>query len=68
MKISKQTLDRIATHEALGFEILIGNDWRLPDRPKWRKHEVVRLCQTNSRHHGRCVRTVFAVKLREVTP
>jgi len=67
MKLSKQTLDRIAAHEALGFEIIIGNDWRLPDRPKWRNHEIVRLCITSSRRHGRCVRTVFAVKLREVT-
>jgi hypothetical protein len=65
-KMAPVTIRLIAEHEALGFEIVIGNDYRLPTRPKWRNYEVRRLCGTNSRRHGRCIRTVFAVKLREV--
>jgi hypothetical protein len=62
MKLSNQTQERIAEFERMGFTIIIGNDWRLGRRPKWANHVCIRLAQTNSTTHGRCIRTVWAVR------
>jgi hypothetical protein len=59
-----QTARRIEIFRANGWEIHDGNDYRLPDRPLYAGRDVVRLCQTNHRRHGKCVRTVFAVRQR----
>jgi hypothetical protein len=48
--------------ESDGFEIIIGNNPYLDKAAKWASHDVRRLAQTNSRHHGRPVRTVWAVR------
>lgn len=61
-RFSSNTLTKIAQAEAEGFTIVIGNDWQLDERPKWERHECKLLSRVNSRWHGWCVRTVWAVR------
>jgi len=69
MRFAKETLDKMAAYEAAGYEIIVGNDWRLGDRPKYRDYDCVKLAQTNDRRHGKSVRTVWAIKFKpEMTP
>ncbi len=52
----------MSEYEAAGYTVLDGNDWRLSQRKKWANFECVKLAQTNSRRHGKCVSTVWAVR------
>jgi hypothetical protein len=58
----KQTEQRIKVFERNGWTIIDGNDWRLPTRGRYLNYFVVRLAQTNHKRHGKCIRTVFAVR------
>ena len=62
MGFSKKTKSRIDMYSSMGYEIIIGNNPRLPEAKKWSDYECVRLCQTNSKHHGYSVHTVWAVR------
>ena len=62
MGMSKKTLSLIDSYSSMGYEIIIGNNPRLPDAKKWSGYECVSLCRTNSRYHGWSIRTVFAVR------
>jgi len=64
MRFAKETLEKITAYEALGYEVIVGNDWRLGQRPKYRDFDCVKLAQTNHRQHGKSVRTVWAIKLK----
>lgn len=61
---AKSTLEKIDHYESEGYTIICGNNPFLDKARKWAGHECVRLAQTNSRRHGRCVSTVWAVKPR----
>jgi len=65
MGYSKKTIRLIAEHEALGYEIIEGNNPRLNQTRKYSGYDCVRLCQTNG-SGGRSKRTVWAVKELEV--
>jgi len=56
------TIQKIKSHIEKGFKILLGNDFRLANRPKWSGSQTIKLADTNSKNHGRCIRTVWAVK------
>lgn len=62
MKYAAQTIRRMKEHEVLGYEIIEGNNPDLPYAKKWKGHECVRLARTNSKRHGWCIRTVWAVR------
>lgn len=62
MNHTSKTLEKIAHYTALGYTIIEGNNHRLPSRKKYHNHEVIRLAQTNSRIHGLCINTVYAIK------
>ena len=64
MGFSKKTKSRIDMYSSMGYEIIIGNNPRLPDAKKWADYECVRLCLTNSKYHGYSVHTVWAVRKR----
>ena len=68
MRFAKETLEKMETYEALGYEVIVGNDWRLGQRPKYRDFDCVKLAQTNHRQHGKSVRTVWAIKLKPEAP
>ena len=59
---TRQTQRRIKLARELGYDIIDGNDYKLPDRKKWEEHYVIALRKTNSRTRGFCVATTFAVK------
>jgi hypothetical protein len=61
-RFSAETLQRMEQAESDGFEIIIGNNPYLDKAAKWANHEVRKIAQTNSRRHGRPVRTVWAVR------
>tara|TARA_B100000214_G_scaffold375332_1_gene361214 strand:- start:2793 stop:3203 length:411 start_codon:yes stop_codon:yes gene_type:complete len=67
MGMSKKTLSLIEEYASMGYEIIIGNNPRLPEAKKWANYECVRLCRTNSPTHGWSIRTVWAVRRAEVT-
>ena len=56
------TAQRVAVFRAAGWQIIEGNEWQLPFRPRYRDCDVVRLRLTNSRRHGKCIATTFAVR------
>lgn len=64
MNFAESTKKKMTKMEAEGYAIVVGNDWRLNRRPKWAGFDCVRIAQTNDRFHGRCVRTVWAVRPR----
>lgn len=64
MAYAKSTLEKIARYEAEGYTVICGNNPFLNKTRKWAGHECIRLAQTNSRYHGRCISTVWAVKPR----
>ena len=69
MKFANTTIEKMKSHEAKGFEIIIGNNPFLNKREKYKDFECVRLAQTNDRPSGYCKRTVWAVRKQEtVTP
>jgi len=61
-KLSQRTLTLIEERIAMGFDVIIGNDWKLHTRKRWANYTCVLLARTNSRRHGKTVRTVWAVK------
>lgn len=65
MKFAKQTERLIEQYAKDGYEIHVGNNPRMDQAPKWQGHHLVRLAQTNSRYHGRSVRTVWAAKRKK---
>jgi hypothetical protein len=60
--LSKKTIEKIKKYKDLGYEIIIGNNPKLPQSKKYNNCECIRLCLTNSRYHGWSIRTVWAVK------
>ncbi|MFA6235077.1 MAG: hypothetical protein WC824_12965 [Bacteroidota bacterium] len=62
MKFAKTTIEKMDKARAEGFTVIVGNDWRLKRRPKYQSFEVRKIAQTNDRHHGRSVRTVWAIR------
>jgi len=62
MGFSKKTKRLIDQYKSMGYEIIIGNNPRLPDAKCWQDYECVRLCLTNSKYHGWSIRTVWAVR------
>jgi len=62
MTFAKSTIEKMNKAKAEGFTIIVGNDWRLGRRPKYAKFECRKLAQTNDRHHGKSVRTVWAIR------
>lgn len=50
------------TLEKDGFSFIPGNNPFMKLAKKWENYELVRVAQTNSRTHGRCVQTLWAVK------
>ena len=60
--LSNKTRRLIEEYEREGWTIIIGNNPRLAEAQKWAGHQCVRLCRTNSKHAGWCIRTVWAVK------
>ena len=66
MKHIKITLNSIAIAEKAGAKIIEGNNWRGPSLKKNYPGYGIptrreRICQTNSRIHGRCINTVWAL-------
>lgn len=59
------TEKRITVFKNHGWTIIDGNDYRLPDRKKYADYYVVKLRQTNSTTHGKCIATTFAIKRPE---
>lgn len=62
MKHTEKTLEKVAFYQAQGYAIIEGNNHRLPTRKKYRDYEIVRIARTNSRYHGHCINTIWAVK------
>lgn len=65
-RFRKSTQVKMARAEADGFEIRVGNDPHLGHRRKWADHECLKIAQTNGRRHGYSVRTVWAVRSRQL--
>jgi hypothetical protein len=65
MRFASTTTEKMRAAEADGFTVIVGNDWRLPTRPKYRDCEVRKIAQTNSRRHGKPIRTVWAVRPKQ---
>jgi hypothetical protein len=45
-----------------GFFFIPGNNYRLGETEKWKKYSPIRVAQTNSRFHSRCIQTLWAVR------
>jgi len=66
MNFAKTTIEKMNTARAEGFTVIVGNDWRLGQRPKYANCDVRKIAQTNDKHHGKSVRTIWAVRLKAV--
>ena len=60
MRYAKQTLERMATAEADGFEIIENRNWQ--PLKKWAGRIVIKICQTNDRMRGFPKRVIWGVK------
>ena len=56
-----QTWEKITCHLLNGAVVVEGNNWRGPSMKKWHAYKTERICQTNSRRHGKSVSTVWAI-------
>jgi len=61
-KISDDTASEIERLSADGYRIIVGNNPFLDRAKKYAGMSVVRISHVNSRFHGRCIRTIWAVK------
>jgi hypothetical protein len=62
LNASSKTIKKMDFYEKLGFGFIAGNNYRLSRAKKWEKYNCVRIAQTNSRHHGKSIATMWAVK------
>lgn len=60
--VHKSTADKIRSYAKGGYKIVIGNNPRMAQAKKHAGKEVVLLAQVNARTHGKCIRTIHAVK------
>ena len=58
----KQTIERMDTLESRGYRFVAGNNWRLGKNKKWENYICIKVAQTNSKSHGKCIATMWAVK------
>jgi len=65
MTYAKTTRQKMNAALLEGFLIIEGNDWRLDRRPKYANCEVRKIAQTNDRHHGKSVRTIWAIRPKQ---
>ena len=61
-KFMQATIDHIAAYLDEGWTVLIGNYPFLGSAAKYRGKQVRQLTYTNSRYHGKSVRTVWAIR------
>ena len=54
-----QTIERLSDK---GYTIKVGNNPNMDKTKKWQNSDLIRVSQVNSRSHGKCVRTIWAVK------
>ena len=62
MEFAKKTIQKMDNYIQQGFEIIVGNNPRMNNFKKWAHHDLILLARTNSRTHGYCIRTVWAIK------
>tara|TARA_R100000687_G_C6324860_1_gene106760 strand:+ start:318 stop:512 length:195 start_codon:yes stop_codon:yes gene_type:complete len=62
MKFTKKTIKKMDECIQKGFEIVVGNNPYMDSFKKWANHNLILLARTNSRTHGYCIRTVWAIK------
>ena len=62
MKFTKKTIKKMDECIQQGFEIVVGNNPYMDSFKKWANHNLILLARTNSRTHGYCIRTVWAIK------
>ena len=62
MRHTAKTHAKIEQYRTLGYDIIEGNNRLLSTRKKYQGRDCVRLALTNSRRHGLCINTVWAVK------
>ena len=60
--IAPRTARLIDKHLEVGYPIVVGNDWQKSQRPKYAGREMRLIARTNSRRHGKCLRTIWAIK------
>jgi hypothetical protein len=65
MRFTKKTIEKMEKFKQQGFKIIVGNNPFMNKTQKWENHYLILLAHTNSRTHGFCVRTVWAVKQKE---
>lgn len=59
--VANSTAAKIKKHVSAGDDIYIGNNPFMDKAKKWEWFHLTRLAQTNSRYHGRSIRTIWAV-------
>ncbi len=64
MKFAKKTIQKMDECVEQGFKIIVGNNPYMDSFKKWANHDLILLARTNSRTHGYCIRTVWAIKIR----
>ena len=62
MQFAKKTIQKMDEYVERGFGIIIGNNPFMDSFKKWANHDLILLARTNSRTHGYCIRTVWAIK------
>jgi hypothetical protein len=60
--VTDRTAAQIEMFSARGYEIIVGNNPFLDKAPKYAGRKCYRIAQVNSRVHGFCQRTIWAVK------
>lgn len=60
--VQDSTAAQIEKLSAQGYKIIVGNNPYLDKAQKYNGRECIRISQVNSRVHGKCLRTIWAVK------
>ena len=63
-RVQGPTARKIEEYSREGWRIIVGNNPHLDKARKYRGYHTVRLSRTNSKTHGFCIRTIWAVKPR----
>jgi hypothetical protein len=63
---SKKTFQKCADLQNDGYRFIPGNNPRMDTAKKWAGFDLVRVAQTNHRKHGKCIQTLWAVKVYAV--
>lgn len=61
-RLAPASIDKGLTALGQRWDLIVGSDHKVPIRPKYQDQDVLNICRTNSRHHGKCIRTVWAVR------